>query len=203
MPSGGANKGNGPRLQWLKAHMSHEGDDCLIWPWPRNAHGYGMLGYYGKVKEAHRIMCILIHGSPPTPRHQAAHDCGNGQEGCVNPKHIFWKTPKQNRLDSNAHGTGNQPAPRRLTLDQVREIRASTLPYAELAEAYGVHRDTIGKIFRGETWQRPRSKLTREQVRRIKELAAKPLSSATIARMVDAPYNAVRMMRLRQNFRGE
>lgn len=203
MPKGESLKGKGQGITFLKAHLENDGKECLIWPYTRNGHGYGMMSYLGKMGEAHRFMCLLVHGKPPSPRHQAAHDCGNGHKGCVHPKHIFWKTPRRNRLDSNDHGTGNRPAPRRLTIDQVMEIRASSKPYAELAAEYGVHRDTIGKIFRGETWKEPRSKLTSAQIQKIKELSGTAMLTSHIAVLVGANYHAVRKMRLAKTFRGQ
>lgn len=162
------NEGKGPGVTWLNAHLEHEGDECLIWPYTRNRHGYGMMSYLGKLGEAHRFMCIFVNGEPPTPEHQAAHSCGNGHLGCVHPKHLAWRTPFQNRMESNEHGTGKPPAPRRLTIEDVEAIRKRTDGYYTIAADYGVHRDTIGKIMRGETWVNPRSKLTKDQIRRIR-----------------------------------
>ncbi len=50
-------------------------------------------------------MCILAHGEPPTPKHQTAHSCGKGHEGCINPRHLSWKTNQENSLDKREHGT--------------------------------------------------------------------------------------------------
>lgn len=74
-----------------------------------------MLGYLGRNYWAHRLMCEMAHGAPPTPKHQAAHNCGKGHYGCVNPKHLEWKTNSQNQLDRakngnalrNTHGPGS------------------------------------------------------------------------------------------------
>lgn len=163
-------KGNGAGIKWLMAHVAHQGDECLIWPFYRMpVKGYGTLGYCGKVWKAHRLMCVLAKGEPPSPEHQAAHSCGRGDDGCVNPRHLSWKTALGNRLDSNEHGTGRPRKPRRLTLDQVEQIRASDRSNNDLAAEYDVHPETIARIFRGETWSEPRSTLTLEQIRTIRE----------------------------------
>ena len=145
-------KGNGRGVQWIRAHLDHDGSECLIYPYHKDDHGYGVVGYLGKLYRASRLMCIFKHGAPPSDAHQAAHSCGNGHLACTHPDHVFWRTPQENRLESNQHGTGNRKALRRLTIDQVETIRASGRSYFDLAEEYGVHRDTIGKIKRGETW---------------------------------------------------
>jgi uncharacterized protein YjcR len=41
----------------------------------------------------------------------------------------------------------------KLTEADIRAIRASNLSYSVLAEMYGVHRVTIGKIVRREKWK--------------------------------------------------
>lgn len=61
-----ATKGEGRAYQWLLDHQEHDGDYCLIWPFYRNPNGYGMLGYNGDNHWAHRFMCELANGPPPT-----------------------------------------------------------------------------------------------------------------------------------------
>lgn len=94
---------------WLREHADHKGDDCLIWPFARNWNGYGHFGTTKggrpKMFKAHREMCRLAHGEPPTPKHVAAHSCNNGHGGCVNPRHLLWKTPGENLLDRRGAGT--------------------------------------------------------------------------------------------------
>jgi hypothetical protein len=99
------NKGKGETLRWMHEHVAYDGDKCLRWPFSYNWNGYGHIGVNRAVIKAHRFMCILAHGEPPTPKHQAAHSCNNGHMGCVNPKHLSWKTPRQNALDRRAAGT--------------------------------------------------------------------------------------------------
>jgi hypothetical protein len=203
MPKGDGNRGKSKGLTWLKAHVGHAGEGCLIWPFGCDDKGYGTLWYFGKVSKASRVMCILAHGTPPSSRHHAAHSCGRGHDACTHPQHLSWKTPLQNRLESNEHGTGNQPAPRRLTVDKVDAIRASSKSYVDLGAEYGVHPDTIGKIFRGETWVKPRSQFTQEQIRKIKEMDSLGARTVDIAKAVGADYIKVYKMQLTQNFRGE
>lgn len=99
-------RGKGPNLQWLKDHVGHVGDDCLIWPFGKRWNGYGQVGDgNGKIAYPHRIMCELVHGAPPTPKHVAAHSCHNGSGGCVHPKHLSWITPSENLLQRRQAGT--------------------------------------------------------------------------------------------------
>lgn len=93
-------------FEWLKERASSAGEECLFWPFGRNWNGYGHLKPHGqRTAYAHRVMCELAHGEAPSPIHVAAHSCGRGSAGCVNPNHLSWKTPRENQLDRRAHGT--------------------------------------------------------------------------------------------------
>lgn len=149
-------KGKGRNYRWLADHVGHNGDDCLIWPFGR-ARGYGYFCYLNRMLYAHRFMCELAHGAPPTPRHQAAHSCGRGHDGCVNPRHLSWKTHGENQLDRRLHGTDNSIRARkaRLTDEQVSAIRAlkGEMTYEQIAKQFNIGRRNVGAILSGKTWQ--------------------------------------------------
>ena len=90
---------------WIEEMLKHRTDECVIWPFHRNNKGYGQIGVEGKIGLAHRIVCQIANGEPPGRDHHAAHSCGNGHLGCVNPRHLSWKTPSQNEQDKYDHGT--------------------------------------------------------------------------------------------------
>lgn len=97
---------NGALLNFIETVViSHASDDCLIWPYGRSDNGYGTLRVGGKKWYAHRYVCFLRHGHPPTTGLDAAHSCGNGQLGCVNPGHLRWATRAENVADAIEHGT--------------------------------------------------------------------------------------------------
>lgn len=132
-----------------------EGDECLIWPYGRDGGGYGKVVHNGRPRNAHRVACEIVHGLPPTPKHEAAHSCGKGHEGCVNPRHLEWKTRKENHADKLAHGThsrGERHGAAKLTAAQVLEIRASTRPLRELAEKYGITQSAVSSIKLRKNW---------------------------------------------------
>lgn len=112
------------RLEWLQERINHSGDHCLTWPGSRVWNGYGNLKYKDKITYAHRVMCILAKGEPPTPKHVAAHSCNNGHLACVSPRHLFWKTPGQNLMDRRAAGT----------LTKKRWTKRGTLSDSQIAE---------------------------------------------------------------------
>lgn len=148
-----SNKGQGKGIAFLRLMLGHRGSACVFWPFTRDTSGYGQCAHEGKLVRAHRLMCEMTYGPAPDVKSEAAHSCGRGHEGCINPNHLSWKTPTENKLDTVAHGNGKKSGgPRRkLTDDQVAEIRRlkGVKTYREMAEIFGVHYRTIGLIATG------------------------------------------------------
>ncbi|QIG72950.1 HNH endonuclease protein [Rhizobium phage RHph_N3_2] len=148
----------GEPLRWVhEVALPHTGEDCLTWPYGRDRDGYGTLHVNGKKGIASRYICELVHGAPPTPRHQAAHSCGNGNEGCVSPGHIEWKTHKENMADKLLHGThsrGERSVRAKLTEEDVRTIISlkGDVSQSKLAKKYGVSPTSISNIHIGRSW---------------------------------------------------
>lgn len=144
-----------PGYDWLVAHRDYDGDDCLMWPFARTQSGYAQCNAFGKIVSAHRFMCEHRNGPPPTPKHHAAHSCGRGPDGCVNPRHLSWKTNSENQLDRQAHGTSKNGKRWKLTPEQVAEIRAQQgkEPIKSLAERFGIKDATVRQIHSGRIWR--------------------------------------------------
>jgi hypothetical protein len=128
-------------------------DDCLFWPYGRAGRGYAVVGK----KYVHRLACEHIHGQPPTAKHEAAHSCGNGHLGCVNPRHLYWKTTKENHADKIIHGTmlrGEKILWAKLKTDDVLQIRAlsGTMSQRELSDMFDVSRGAIRGVISGRNW---------------------------------------------------
>jgi hypothetical protein len=127
------------------------GSDCLIWPFARYSNGWAIH----KSRSASNVICEMVHGPPP-PKHETAHSCGRGADGCINPCHLSWKTHLDNEQDKIGHGTvlrGYRQWANKLTESQVREIRAAKGRLDELADLYGVSITTIGDIKHRRTWK--------------------------------------------------
>lgn len=156
-PSGGRTP-NGVRLRYTHdVVINFSGDECLIWPFTRISTGYGLVNVAGKQLLTSRYVCFLIHGEPPTEKHEAAHSCGRGHEGCVNPKHLRWATSKENKADKLIHGTllrGEQLKQSKLTEDDIRTIRElkGAVDRNELAARYMITPSHINRIQRRSAW---------------------------------------------------
>lgn len=140
-------------LSWLHRHLDYGGDDCLIWPFSRDTHGYAQMGFAGKVVKAHRYVCGMVHGTAPSLDHQASHSCGNGHAGCINPRHIFWKTRRDNHLDRRLHGTARtNPHGRagKVTAQMAAEIVAlkGKCSQQAIADVFEISKPTVRRIFK-------------------------------------------------------
>ena len=137
--------------KFIRDHLFYNGDDCVVWPFARSIYGYGFYKDGQKMSYAHQWICKQIHGPRPSARHHAAHDCGNGAIGCINPTHIRWKTVEENMQDKTNFGTCGQ----KLTRAQVREIRrcGNTETQLALAARFKVTPSNIRKILNHETWK--------------------------------------------------
>lgn len=143
--------------KWLDAHRDHQGDDCLLLPFV-GGKGYGSLKLSsGRSTKPSRYMCQLAHGNPPSSAHHAAHTCGKGHLGCVNPRHLMWKTPAENQADRLIHGTdirGEKHGNSKLTRVQAMTIIRvrGRVSQRQLAKRYGVAQSTIHAVQSGQNW---------------------------------------------------
>jgi len=159
-PEGLAAKGvaNGTLPEWLRNHVGWVGDECLIWPFARMPKGYPCVLRLDGIKTyAHRHMCRLRHGPPPQNGMDAAHSCGRGHDGCVNPNHLRWATRKSNMDDSVRLGTLSRGSSRYnsiLSEQDVRTIRnlLGSLQQKEIAAQLGVRPQCVQAVAARKTW---------------------------------------------------
>ncbi len=138
--------------------LKHQGKDCLMWPYGKSSRGYGRMTLEGKRGFVHRFACERVHGEPPTDKHQAAHECGNGHLGCVNPRHLSWKTRLENKADELVHGTrnrGGRNGRSKLTEEDAMKIvdmKRSGLRSAQIASRFSISKGTVDDINSGRSW---------------------------------------------------
>lgn len=149
---------------WLYENVDFDGDDCLIWPFGRLKNGYACITIRSDTPSgftttsASRLMCKFANGDPPNNRYQAAHNCGRGKDGCVNPTHIRWATPKENNADKIAHGTtnkGQRHGMAKLTDEQAAEILSllkNGMVHRRIAERFDICAATVTNIKNGKSW---------------------------------------------------
>jgi DNA-directed RNA polymerase specialized sigma subunit len=102
-------------------------------------------------------MCELVNGPVPSQDHEAAHSCGKGDTGCVNPAHLAWKTRSENNNQKTKHGTqlrGTKQPMAKLDELQVREIRKmkGRANYIEISAKYGISKQQVCRIMKRQAW---------------------------------------------------
>ncbi len=85
---------------WAKVIMT---ESCWLWNGcvessKNHSHRYGKVWFQKKLQNSHRVAWILING--PIPKGLfVCHKCDVPL--CVNPKHLYLGTPKDNTHDKN------------------------------------------------------------------------------------------------------
>lgn len=133
--------------------LSANTDACIVWPFAvRKSSGYGAFSVRKDGKQCHydvhRFVCIEAHGAAPQNMPEAAHSCGN--KLCINPRHLYWASHKQNMEDAKRHGTlrGGGIYRQRIFAEDVEFIATSKLSILKLAEKYRTSPSHIGKVRR-------------------------------------------------------
>jgi hypothetical protein len=148
----------GKNLKWLEEiAVRFVGDECLSWPFDRNAKGYGRVTLAGRRRAAHRVVCEIVRGPAPTGLYDAAHSCGNGHLACVNPRHIRWATRQENILEKNDHGTmarGIRNGNVSMTEETARAVKRmiGSMTQKSIAAKLGITRSAVRDIKLGKSW---------------------------------------------------
>ena len=144
---------------WSKVAITADNEKC--WEWQAHCNsktGYGHLGFNGKQQDSHRIAWQLIYGQIPDGI-EVCHSCDNRK--CVNPKHLFLGTHKQNMEDMqnkrrSTYGEKNTRS--KLSNQQIVEIREryslGGINQRKLAAEYGICQSNISFIISGITWRK-------------------------------------------------
>lgn len=151
-----------PAEERLWARVVKSGpDECWLWMGGPTPAGYGQLQVNGRHAYAHRFSYELHYGPIP-PGMYVCHTCD--VRNCVNPRHLWLGTHLDNIADAARKGKyRNRSAGVRrsvgakrakLSPEQVVAIRADrTSSTRELATRYGVGREAVARIRRGQTWK--------------------------------------------------
>ena len=129
-------------------------DEC--WPWTGAASkGYGSMGISGKNHGTHRLAYMYYFGVDPK-NFVVMHKCDNPT--CCNPRHLCLGTQQDNIKDrvlkkrtAGTFQSGERHAKAKLSWAAVDDIRSGT-GCKEYCERYGVSRNTVQMVRRGEIW---------------------------------------------------
>lgn len=121
--------------------------ECVWMPGAKGTR-YPTVKVGGRSRGAHVVSLEMSVGPKPADKVDAAHRCGNGHLGCVNPGHLYWATHVENMADVAALGRTTKPAD--LTEDQASAVLklAASLRYShtEIAQQVGVSVGQVGRL---------------------------------------------------------
>ena len=130
-------------------------DDCWLWQKAKNNSGYGWMFVGEKNWLAHRLSWILHNGEIPEGI-CVLHKCD--VRTCVNPKHLFLGTRRDNNFDMIQKGRrrpdvrGSARSDAKLTEEKVLEIRASADKSSSLASRFNVTATLINTVRKRRAW---------------------------------------------------
>lgn len=131
-------------------------DECWNWMGSLLDHGHGQFSANGKRFYAHRYAMSLYTNVPEDKL--VCHKCDNAS--CVNPNHLYVGTRSDNAQDMikantlfHPDNSGENSGMAKLTDEDVREVRSSSLSCRKTAALKGVSRSTVSLVRRGERWR--------------------------------------------------
>ena len=157
---GSKNKNPIPPMKrfWPKVMIT---DNCWEWTASKNPQGYGLFLFKSKYYPAHRFMWLAFHGTLPENM-CVCHHCDN--PSCVNPKHLFLGTHRDNMDDMlkknrqrNGISLGEAHGATSLRNEDIWEIKrlykTGKLCHREIARMFLIDRKTVGNIVNRITWK--------------------------------------------------
>lgn len=124
---------------------------CWLWTGAIKDTGYGVMKNPGeKCVDKTHVYSFQLHGGLLQEKQWVLHKCDN--RACVNPKHLFAGTHRENMADMATKGRSAR-VKSRLSAEQKAALLAAVqeglLTYVQLAEKYGITTRTITRLARG------------------------------------------------------
>lgn len=141
-----------PRCRFERHFVPEPMSGCWLWDGTSGRDGYGQIRINGDVYLAHRLSWVLHVGTIPDGM-CVLHRCDTPP--CVNPRHLFLGSNRDNTADKVAKGRqlrGDGQSQAKLSAEIVRLIRSGPRPDAEWARMLGTSRPCIRHARTGHTW---------------------------------------------------
>lgn len=137
---------DGSEVAWPRdavlAAVKSQTDECILWQHRLDKWGYPRFRKDRRNVRAHREVCRIAHGAPPTSAHVTRHACNTPR--CINPRHLKWGTRQENSDDMVRAGRSMAGRSVRHLAQTEREVIANSPLVARLlAEQFKVSLTTI------------------------------------------------------------
>ena len=157
---GGWRPNSGRKATTLKEKIRYTVDTktgCWVWGGSDRSKGYGRVRHEGRYIAAHRGSYIVYRGEIPEGM-LVCHSCDN--RICINPKHLFLGTYKDNMQDMVRKGRGRDQTGERSSTSKLTEIKVKVIRSAHplingnaLANIFNVDPSTICDIRKRRSWK--------------------------------------------------
>ena len=136
-----------------------ENGGCWIWTGSLNVWGYGVIRVNRKNMLAHRISWIIHEGDIPEDL-LICHTCDN--PACVNPKHLWLGSNKDNMTDMYLKNRSNQPKGEKHALCKLNDKKVFKIrslykpriyPANRIAKEFNVSEVCVYNIIYKRTWK--------------------------------------------------
>lgn len=131
---------------------------CWNWTGCSSGWGYGAINMGGNHMLAHRFSWFITYGEIPSGMF-VCHHCDNRK--CVNPKHLFLGTAKDNMRDKVEKGRHRGPVGdthfkaklRSEFIPEIIKMREKGMTYKQIGDIYGVSLSAIFYAIKGKYWK--------------------------------------------------
>ena len=123
-------------------------DECWLWTAHRHWKGYGQLNFPDNTPRRAHCLSYLIHVGPVPRGKQILHTCD--VRACVNPRHLYAGTPKQNSADMVRRNRHSGKLDRE-AVKVVREMSEAGFLGVEIAHFFGLSQAATSKIILYQT----------------------------------------------------
>lgn len=121
------------------------------------SHGYPTVSLCRETRTVHSLVLKAFTGPRPSSRHEARHIDGDRENTSLD--NLVWGTFEENQKDKIKHGTTNRGRSRKLTVDDVLEIRKIVAgkkygkpTYTEIGGMFGIGGPAAYMIGNKKSW---------------------------------------------------
>ena len=141
-------------VDYILENATRDSHGCLISHFSCNEQGRAQCGFQGRMRKAHQLVIERFQGPRPAGM-ETLHTCERGTHGCVDPDHLKYGTPSENKMRLFS-STGHNRA---FTYEQAcairEELETSGISKSALARRLGVTKTCIYLIATHQTYRFP------------------------------------------------